>query len=510
MKNIKKYSFFLLLVLMSTSCGKDFLDVDLQGKSTALTDPNYTQNLVTGVYNSLLLGESFGGEGDVHSFAFISATNIMSDDADKGSSTSDQAGTAGQLDEFSHTPTNTFVGTLWSGYYTGISRVNQALQALNQEKSMNVTAKNKLIAEMRLIRGYYYFNLVRLYGGVPKVLTVPASVQEANNSAEFQTRATKEEIYKIITDDMQFAVDNLDLKSKSATGHINKGIAQAMLAKVYLYQKNWQKVLDLTAAVMNSNQYFLLPDYATIWRQAGDNSAETIFEVKTGSFNNSDYGISNYSMCQGPRSGGLGGWKDLGWGFCSPTEDLVNTYEPGDSRKNATIIFIDNSGMRKGTVLFDGFRVPSADSVQNLRYNYKAYHSENNITESYLGNRDKKQKNVHIMRLAEVMLMSAEAANESGNESDALLMMNKVRLRANLKALTTTGKANIQAAIWKERRLELAMEHDRFFDLVRTGRAGIVMRAAGKKFIDGKNEVLPIPSLQIELSAGKLTQNPNY
>ena len=106
--------------------------------------------------------------------------------------------------------------------------------------------------------------------------------------------------------------------------------------------------------------------------------------------------------------------------------------------------------------------------------------------------------------------MNAEAANELGNESDALLMVNKVRQRANLKALTTTGKSNIQAAIWKERRLELAMEHDRFFDLVRTGRAGVVMRAAGKKFIDGKNEVLPIPSLQIELSGGKLIQNPNY
>ncbi len=506
-----KYKIFLLAILLSSlACKKDFLEVDLQAKATALTDPNYTQNLVTGVYHSLMLGESFGGVGDVHSFAYISATNIRSDDADKGSTTSDQASTAGQLDEFNISPTNTFVASLWAGYYTGISRANQAIQALEQENSLSKSDKNKLIAEMRFIRGYYYFNLVRFYGGVPKVLKVPQSVAEANNSAEFQTRASTDEIYSVIIADMQYAVDNLTEKNGSAAGHVNKGAAQAMLAKVYMYQKNWQKVLELTNSVINSGQYSLLNDYSKIWRAEGNNSMESIFEVNTGVFNNSDYGINLYAMCQGPRTGGLGGWKDLGWGFCTPTENLADSYENGDVRKNATIIFIDNSGQRKGTVLYDGFRIPSADSVQNLRYNYKAYHSENNITEPFLGNRDQKQKNLHLLRYAEVLLMNAEAANELGQEGRALEQLNKIRSRAKLPESKALGKSQLQKAIWHERRLELAMEHDRFFDLVRTGRVAEVMTAAGKKFQSGKHELLPIPSLQIELSGGKLTQNPNY
>jgi starch-binding outer membrane protein, SusD/RagB family len=509
MNKSKKYLILLIATLLM-GCAKDFLEVDLQGKATALTDPNYTQNLVVGVYNSLLLGESFGGEGDIHSFAYISATNIMSDDADKGSTKSDQEGTSGQMDEFTISTSNTFVSTLWSGYYTGISRVNQAIQALEQEKSLDKTVKNKLIGEMRFIRGYYYFNLVRLFGGVPKVLSVPQSVKEANNSLEFQTRASKEEIYKVIIADLLFANENLFLKSKSEVGRINKGMAQATLAKVYLYQKEWKKALDLTNEILNSNQYSLLPEYADIWRKTGNGSTESIFEIKTGSYNNSDYGIGLYAMCQGPRTGGLGGWKDLGWGFCTPTESLAKTYELGDKRKEATIIFIDNSGNKKGTILYDGFRIPSADSVQNLRYNYKAYHSEDNNIEPFLGNRDRKQKNIHVLRMAEVLLIKAEASNELSQETDALEALNKVRLRAGLKPINNKGNDILRSIIWHERRVELAMEHDRFFDIVRTGQAQAAMAANGKNFKTGRNEILPIPSLQIELSGGKLIQNPNY
>ncbi len=135
-----------------------------------------------------------------------------------------------------------------------------------------------------------------------------------------------------------------------------------------------------------------MPNYENIWRQLGDNSRKAIFEIQTGQFNNSDFGVNAYSMFQGPRVGGKGGWTALGWGFCTPSQSLANAYEIGDLRKNATIIFIDNSGKYTGTRSFDGFRIPSADSVQNLRYNYKAYHSQNKNVESYLGNRDRKQK----------------------------------------------------------------------------------------------------------------------
>lgn len=510
MKPIKILGLFAVTsTALLLSCSKDFLDVPVQGQATTATDPALAQNLVTGVYNSLLAGEAFGGEGgDTHGISFVAATNIMSDDADKGSTPSDQSA-IGDIDNFTISPSNTFVAALWNGYYTGISKSNQALVALSTA-SLDAATKNKLIGEVRFIRGYYYFNLVRLFGKVPKVLRVPKDAQDANDDPEFQTRAAVDTIYNVIIQDLQFAATNLPIRNQAAVGHVNKGSAQTLLAKVYMYRKDWQKVFDLTQEVINSGQYDLVPDYANNWRQAGDNNRESVFEIQTGQFNNSDYGIQGYCTWQGPRVGGKGGWTDLGFGFCTPSANLVNAYEPNDVRKTSTIIFIDNSGQRKGTVLFDGFRIPSADSVQNLYYNYKAYHSENPLVESFLGNRDRKQKNVKLLRYAEVLLMNAEAANELGQMGVAVGHLNRIRSRAGLPATSAASQTDVRNAIWKERRLELAMEHDRFFDIVRQGRAAQVMRDAGKNFAAGTNELLPVPALQIALSGGKLDQNRGY
>jgi len=495
-------------VFILASCSSDFLDVPVQGQGTAATDPAFAENLVVGVYNSLLSGDAFGG-GDTHGIAFISCTNIISDDADKGSTAADQAGIIGDLDQLIHTPTNIFVGSLWSGYYGGIAKCNQALTAL-ETATVDEATKNRWIGEVRFIRGYYYFNLVRLYGGVPIVLRVPSSAADANSDPKFQTRATRNEVYQVIKDDMQSAVDNTPLRTMTAPGRINKGTAQAMLAKVYLYEKNWTKVAELTEAVVNSGQYALNPRYENIWRFVGNNSSESIFEIQTGTFNNSDFGVNGYCTWQGPRVGGKGGWRDLGFGFCTPTMKFVNSYTAGDVRKNATIISIDNSGKGIGTILFDGFRIPSADSVQNLFYNYKAYHSENPDFEPFINNRDQKQKNIHILRFADVLLMQAEAANELNNPSLAISNVNLLRTRAGLSGINAGGGQALRQAIWSERRYELAMEHDRFFDMVRTGVAAEAFAADGKIFVIGKHEVLPIPALQIELSGDLLKQNSGY
>ncbi|UFH54934.1 RagB/SusD family nutrient uptake outer membrane protein [Spirosoma sp. KNUC1025] len=496
-------------VLLTASCQKSFLDVPVQGQATTATDPNLAINLVTGVYNSLYNSEAFGGAGgDVHGISFIAATNIISDDADKGSTPTDQPSIA-DIDNLTLTPTNNFVAALWNGYYSGISRANQALAAL-ETASIDAKTKNQLVGEVRFIRGYYYFNLVRFFGKVPKVTRVPKDAQDANSDPAFQTRAPVDTIYNVITQDLQFAINNLPLRAQAAVGHANKGAAQALLAKTYLYRKNWQQVQALTQEVINSGQYSLVPDYTTIWRSAGNNNSESIFETQSGTFNNGDIAVGGYSTWQGPRVGGKGGWTDLGFGFDTPSQDLVNAYEPGDKRKASTIISIDNSGKHVGTVLYDGFRIPSSDSVQNLYYNYKAYASENPNIEPYLGNRDRKQKNVRLLRYADVLLMNAEANNELGQTAVAITNLNLIRTRAGLAATKAASQADVRNAIWKERRIELAMEHDRFFDLVRTGRAAQVMQAAGKNFVAGKNELLPIPSLQIELSGGKLDQNPGY
>lgn len=492
-------SIFILIIILS-SCSESFLDIPIQGGATTASDPDLAQKLVTGAYHSLLQGDSWG-TGDVHGFAFISVTNIASDDADKGSTPDDQKVPVGDIDDFTLTATNKFAETLWSGHYNAIGTMNQALLALSTA-NLDVQTKNSLIGEVRFLRGYLYFNLVRMFGDVPLILRVPKDQNDANGDPEFQTRKNKQIVYDTIIVDLQFAADNLPLKSAYPVGHANKGAAESLLAKVYMYLGNWEKVHELTQSVISSNQYRLMDDYSILWRQKGNNCEESIFEIQTGSYNNANLKINNYTVCQGVRVGGLGGWNDLGWGFCNPSADLINAYEPGDLRKDATILTIDNSGTHKGTILWDGFRVPSKDSVQNFYYNYKAYTSA--TKETYANPDDKdRPKNIKILRYADVLLMNAEAAYHLGGDMETPFDM--VRTRAGLP-----DKDASLEAIWEERRFELAMEHDRFWDLVRQGRASQVLNAAGKNFIQGIHELLPIPNSQILLSGGKLVQNFGY
>ena len=518
LKFMKKI-FFLFFILsgITFSCSDQFLDVAVQGGKTPASDPELAAELVTGVYSSILQGDSWGS-GDVHGFAFISASSIMSDDADKGSTPNDQAVPVGAMDNFTLTSTNKFCETLWSGHYNSIGAANQALKALKElpvESVEDEAEKNQLIGEVRFLRGYLYFNLVRMYGGVPLVLRVPVDADDANTDPVFQTRAAASVVYDSIVQDLQFAVDNLALKGVFAPGHATKGAAQSMLAKVYMYKASdpanpspntdWQNVFDLTDAVITSAKYSLLADYSILWRQASDNSGESIFEIQTGEFNNANLNPDLYTLCQGPRQGGSGGWDDLGWGFNTPSTYLLNAYETGDLRKAGTIIFIDNSGTHAGTVLWDGFRIPSSDSVQSLYYNYKAYTSRE--SEQYANSGDKNRpKNIRILRYADVLLMYAEAAVHLG-QGDPDEKINLIRDRADLSPKTGVTISDI----WQERRVELAMEHDRFWDVVRQGNAEAVMHAAGKtNFVAGKHELLPIPNSQILLSGNKLTQNPNY
>lgn len=501
----------LALSLAMVSGCKEFLDVAPQGQLSSDTiDPATAQKLVDGVYNSMYLG-GFGP--DTHGLQFVILTDIASDDADKGSSPGDY-GDALQVDNFTVNSSNSNINNVWNGYYQGISRANQALDKIPLSPAADAE-KNRLLGEVRFLRGYFYFNLVRLFGGVPKLDRVPQASEI--NSPEFQQRASAADIYAFIIADLQFAVDNLPLKGapQTQTGRANKAAAQGMLAKVYLYQKNYQQAFALTNEIVTgkSGAYSLFTSYADIWRTAGANSSESIFEIQTGvnaACNNS--AVNLYTVSQGPRAGGKRGWSDLGFGFNSPTQQLADAYEAGDVRRAGTIIFIQPTapaGQRStGTVLWDGFRIPSKDSVENSRYSYKAYHSR--TREANCGNNDYLPKNIRVLRYAEILLIRAEAALQTGNAAAAAADLTAVRARAGLAPKPAT-----QANIWAERRVELALEHDRFFDLVRQesvtpGRIVPLFAAQGKTFVKGKNELFPIPRPQIDLSGGRLTQNPGY
>lgn len=509
----KKIILLILPLLVIAGCKKSFLEVPPQGQLTelqALKDPEAANKLVGGVYNTLYFG---GFDITTVGFLWVIANDVASDNADKGSTPSDFS-PAGEIDNFTHTPTNFIFDNIWKGHYTAIARANKALDILNQS-TIESGIKNRLIGEVRFLRGLYYFNLVRFFGDVPKILRFPADPGEVN-SDEFQTRAPKAQIYEAIIKDLEFARDNLPLKGEAGAqvGRATKGAAQSYLAKVYLYLEEWQKAFDNARDVINSGKYSLVqtPDYNLIFRErpqggiGGNNNSESIFEVQTG-INAGENAVSPlYSNGQGPRS--KGGWNDLGFGLNTPTADLAGSYEAGDTRRAGTIIFINPTvpgGNNTGTILWDGFRIPTQDSVENQRYNYKAYHSPIAESPQLTNNKDTKPKNIRLMRYAEVLLIYAEAAAKLGNTGEADAKLNLVRSRALLPFAAGTV-----ANIWKERRVELAMEQDRFFDLVRTKQAATVLLAHGKPFVAGKHEVFPIPQVQRDLSGNRLSQNPGY
>jgi hypothetical protein len=241
----------------------------------------------------------------------------------------------------------------------------------------------------------------------------------------------------------------------------------------------------------------LYPDYAKIFQLVGEHSSESVFEISstTGSINS-----SQYNQVQGVR-----GTPNLGWGFNRPSDNLVSSYEQGDPRRNATILY-------PGEVLPDGSAIVEDNpDIVNERYNQKAW-----VPLAPSGDNFEGQGNIRIIRYADVLLMAAEALNENGNATQALTYLNMVRKRARgtsmtlLPDVTTTDQNALRTRIWNERRSELAMEQQRWFDLLRQGRAASVMQAAGKNFVSPKHLLFPIPQVEIDLSGGDLQQNEGY
>lgn len=478
-------SLFALSVVFFTGCADDFLDVD-QTESISTKDIELFNNdagassFVTSIYSKFL-------DWDMTSFGWIGLSSITSDDADKGSSPGDTGTDKDILDALSYNPTTPSVESVFNANYDGINRCNQALNILPKLTKADANLRNRLMGEAKFLRAFMYFTLVKCYGGVPIVDRLP-NPSSTEDREMLLTRKTASEVYAFIETDLIDAIAALPEKSAypaNEKARASKGAAYALLAKVNLYQKNWQKVVDNCNAVTG---YSLAPDYATMFRIAGENDAESIFEIQgVGSI--PARGIQGYSNTQGAR--GAGGW---GWGFNTPSQSLVDAYEAGDVRKNATIIF-------RGTTLYDGRIIPN--TVENPRYNYKAYSS--NFTDAW-----ETDANIKYLRFAEVLLMKAEALNELGQTSAAIPLLNQIRNRAGLANTTALSQADVRRAIWKERRVEMAFEHDRFFDVVRTGQAVAAFAADGKTFVAGKHELFPIPQSFIRQAAGLSSQNPNY
>jgi len=535
MKTAQATRLIALSVAMVFAQGcKSFLDKDPLGVTTQgnlFNDPTNAVQAVNGVYDvaSWDQGPKFGvGDyvGQTYEWMF---GDIMSDDAEKGSTPSDFTPLT-ELKTWTMTPANSPLSTLWVHSFTGIARANTVINNIDAG-SIDAALKSRLKGEALFLRAYFYFNLVKSFGGVPlfEKAVLPTEVASVK-------RASISETYAFIEKDLKAAAALLPEKTAYASGDLGratKGAANGYLARAIMYQlgtdngnkHTWQEVYDLTTTIIGSTQYSLLTNYAAIHQDVGENSSESLFEIQFATSNDTygpvSIGTTN-NVFQNNR-------KTFGYGFNNPTQNLVDEFEANDPRKEVTII-------KDGDVVL---------GVLN-RVDFPA----ENAT-GYLSRKvailppaavQSGPQNIRKMRYADILLMKAEAAAQLGRSSDAVELVNQVRRRARVSTrppgttagTTTYAAANTPAsalpdlaaglsgqalltAIWHERRVEFAEESLRFWDLVRTGRyMGVLPPAVAARALSHSitaNVVNPIPLLPIELNDAQiwgLPQNPGF
>lgn len=402
------------LLVFITSCEDNLLEQKPRGEQTLVTFFESEEDAILATNATYEELRDFG----VHVFGWLGMTDIASDDAVKGSSTSDSPDMQ-QIDTFTFTSSNGLFTGPWRAYYRGIFRANQAIANI-PDIDMDENLKQRLIGENKFLRAYYYFFLVRAYGGVPRII-------EPLAPSEFeQPRASAEDIYELIEQDLEDAIEALPLKSEYAIsdlGRATKGAAQAYLAKVHLFQGEHTEAEQFAREVINSGEYSLFPDYDRIFTPDGENSSESVFEVQTVAVE-AELGGSQYSQVQGVR-----GLPNLGWGFNGPSRDLLSSYESGDPRLQPTILFV-YEGLPRGPedVVRDN------PSMIDERYNQKSF-----IPLQNPGGSDNGGSNIRRMRYSDVLLIAAEAAYQNGNEVDARNFANQVRARARDGRTATIG-----------------------------------------------------------------------
>jgi hypothetical protein len=493
---MKKSILFFVIVLLSTACSNDFLDRYPKGR---WHHGNYTPDNTLDA-NILVEAKLAQVYGSLRDYAFIFAgfgmQNYTTPDVEKGSTPSDGQEVV-QFKPMSYTASNNQIGDYYNSCYNSIYFANEAL-ALATTLENSETQKNTFIAEALFIRSVMYFRLTQAFGGVPFVERV------LGQNEKTPARSTRDDVWQKIERDLTFAIPylptRLSLVSSGNGGRATQNAARAVLAKVYLYQKNWSGALGMTSAIIASGDNSLNTPYDQMFTEANEYGEESVFEVYCEEKPLEQiYLGSQFSEIQGIR-----GLPDLGWGFNAPSQALMDSYESGDPRKAASVIADGD--------LLDGRKI-RADAGGYKYFNKKSYTkaSERGIY-GRAANGHGQWMNIRLIRYADVLLMHAEAAVESGNVDEAINKLEMIRARARggdqtiLPKITTSDVTELRAKIHQERRIELAMEWERFYDLVRWDEAKSVIT----NFVVGKHELFPIPQTEIDKSEGVIIQNPGY
>ncbi len=486
------YTLLLPAALLLGACS-DFLDLRTEATMPSSgMDYSKTENIflpVSAAYASMRLGES-------EALNYMAVLEISSDDADKGSSPDDGPAVK-EFDEFTYGPQNDHIGYVWSIFYRMVSAANFAVEsmdkfeeAITSEEGLRQVAECR--AEARLIRAFAYFNLVRTFGTVPLIDRTMTAEELASMEVSAPAR-----LYEFICQDLDAAIENLPASYPDMPGRYTRYTAMALKAKVALYNEDWAEAARQADAIIASGRFSLMSKFRDAFSVEHENGPESLMEIQSSDMGQTSGAmpICYYGFIQGPRNGSE---PMQGWGYKVPSQALIDFF---DSR---------GDNVRKGvTLLARGSRTPEGDEIAagcaNPYYNGKVYVPGRYNTRSF--NAYALDHNMRLIRYAEVLLIYAEAmANgasinaASGYTAD--MALNEVRARAGLPATSATLEH-----IYDERRAELALEENRFFDLVRWGKAAAVLGPLG--FTPGKNEVFPIPSTQRQLNP-KLPATPGY
>jgi len=425
--------------------------------------------------------------GELFQLDYFVNGDMQSDDAYAGASGTEYS----QIDNYSVDATNSNVSRDWKYLYSMVSNCNTVIVNVPKitDAALTSTRKSQIVAEASFIRAWAYFDLVRLWGDVPLVLDVVSSIN-ADNIEEvypllYPDRTSKELVYDQIIKDLELALAGVPTVGVNK-GYATKGAVNALLARVYSTRKpiDYTKVIQYCNAVINGG-YTLLTNYDYLFDYQHENSSESIFEVQYDGNWNTSTGNWAVSMFIGTD------WKK----FNTPSNDIAQAFDnEGDViRKSSSIKFYDVTGKWTDS----NWPTSNYPAVYKIRDEANA-------------------SNIILMRLAEFILLKAEALNELG-QSGAETLVNQIRNRVSLSSVGAGTQAQMRLVIEKERRLELAFEGIRWFDLVRTGRAVAVLSATkggnGQLLYNGKineNRLLwPIPQEQRDLN-NKLTQNTGY
>lgn len=561
-----KKTLLYIAVLLSTAAGimacDDFLEEDVYGKqnldSFFVTEDEATSYL-NGCYNSI----TFYGWWQIQNFWIM--TDMCSDDMWMGNLSQDQ----GDYYSLAHYQgigqSNGPLNNYWMHRYKGILSCNVAIDRIPNASFQDQAKQERFIGEAKFLRGYYYFDLVKNFGGVPVVagFLMPDEVQGIE-------RSSAEEVWALVEQDFRDAAAVLPEKSKYAAadmGRATKGAALGMLGKALVYQGKWAEAKSVLKQVIDSGEYELMDDFGDIWDVTTNNNQESLFETQV--VFNETYALGNaLSVVSANRTEVNDGWA---WGL--PTSDLEKAFiEEGDyERLKWTIIKTGateiagepdfdqlvkdqyskqekyHAASLKGTLNYheEGTYFIAPDVHKSARVSRKLYIPYAKRPSKW--SQDFIPLGIKILRYGDVLLLYAEACNESGDDSQAQWALNKIRARVHRDPVNVTGN-NLRNAIRTERRLELALEYNRLYDIRRwkdeSGKYVIenilgpngsfvkrnttapdgTLNAAdpyewaatkednskGKGFNVNRDLIFPIPLYEIEHSNGSIVQNPGW